>query len=332
MELNTIFSDRTVFAENLPIRVFGTGDGCVKVSFLGETAEACSFGERWEVELAPREAGGPYEMEIELDGEKKVLSDVYVGKVYLIAGQSNAEFQLVTSNTSQELYRDDPLLRNYFVSRPWIETEALSSKDGWLPAKKETVGVWSAIGYLAGESVRNATGKAVGLISCYQGASVIESWLPREIADGIRLPDSQCYIDHYYPDFTPWNGNGIIYETMLKTFMPFAVNGVVWYQGESDTTVQEAAIYDRSMELLFACVRDMQRNPELPFVAVQIADYDYRKEYGPDGWKGIQLAQERAAQKDGLVKLVKCADICESSMIHPVTKNALAERIAFALL
>ena len=332
MKLHTLFSDHIVFAENLPIRLFGTGDGCVKVSFLGETAAACSSQGSWEVELAAREAGGPYEIELDLNDEKKVLTDVYVGNVYLIAGQSNAEFPLSESNTSAEIYKNDPLFRNYFVSRPWIELEALSSKDGWQQAKKETVGAWSAIGYLARNSIRTATGKAIGLISCYQGASVIESWLPRDIADGIRLPDSESYIDHYYPDFAAWNSNGVIFETMLKTVMPFSVNGVVWYQGESDTTVQEAAIYDRSLELLFGCVRDMQRNPSLPFAVVQIADYDYRKEYDPDGWKGIQLAQERAAQKDGLVKLVKCADICESSMIHPVTKNALAERIAFALL
>lgn len=332
MKLDSIFSDHMVFAENLPIRIFGSGAGSGEIRFLGEKAEARSDGERWAAELQPRAAGGPYELEVTLDGETRVFSDVYVGRVFLVAGQSNAEFPLCQSNTSEELYRSDACLRNYFVSRPWIPQEALSSEDGWLPAEKNRVGAWSALGYLAGRSVRTATGKAVGIISCYQGASVIESWLPKSIAEGARLPDSEVYIDHWYPEFTTWNANSVIYETMLSTVMPFSVNKVVWYQGESDTTVQEAAIYDKSAAALFDCIRRLQRNDGLGFVLVQIADYDHRKENDPDGWKGIQEAQERAAAADPLVTLVRSADICESSMIHPVTKNALAERIAAALL
>ena len=331
MKLNSIFSDHMVFAENLPIRLFGSGKGSGEICFLGERVEVRSDEERWEVELQPRAAGGPYELEVTLDGETRVFSDVYVGRVFLVAGQSNAEFPLCQSNTSEELYRSDACLRNYFVSRPWIPQEALSSEDGWLPAEKDRVGAWSALGYLAGRSVRTATGKAVGIISCYQGASVIESWLPKRIAEGARLPDGEVYIDHWYPDFAAWNANSVIYEKMLATIMPFSVNKAVWYQGESDTTVQEAAIYDKSVAALFDCIRGHLRNSELGFVLVQIADYDHRRENDPLGWSAIQEAQERAAAADPLVTLVRSADICESSMIHPVTKNALAERIAAAL-
>ena len=331
MKLNQIFSSHMVLAENLPIRIFGSGSGTAEISFLGETVSVRSEGDFWEAELSPREAGGPYELEVTLDGSRSVLTDVFVGKVFLMAGQSNAEFRLCDTNTSRELYKTDPGLRNYFVSRPWIPEEPLSPKDGWAPADRDGIDAWSALGYLAGRSLRTETGAAVGVISCYQGASVIEAWLPKSIADGARLPDSEVYIDHWYPDFTVWNANAAIYDTMLSAIMPFAVNKVVWYQGESDTTVQEAAIYDKSVAALFDCIRGLQRNDALEFVLVQIADYDHRKENDPAGWRGIQEAQERAAAADPRVKLVRSADVCESSMIHPVTKNALAERIAAAL-
>ena len=331
MKLNSIFTDHMVFAEKLPIRVFGSGKGSGEICFLGERVEVRSDEERWEVELQPRAAGGPFELQVKLDGVSQVIKDVYVGKVFLIAGQSNAEFPLGESNTSAELYKSDALLRNFFVTRPWIPQDVFSPDDGWMPAEKDKVAAWTALGYLAGRSVRTETGKAVGIISCYQGASVIESWLPKNVADKVRLPDGEVYIDHWYPDFAAWNANSVIYEKMLTTIMPFSVNKVVWYQGESDTTVQEAAIYDKSVAALFDCIRGHLRNSELGFVLVQIADYDHRRENDPLGWSAIQEAQERAAACDDRVTLVRSADICESSMIHPVTKNALAERIAAAL-
>ncbi|MBP5731036.1 MAG: hypothetical protein J6X19_07510 [Clostridia bacterium] len=367
MKLGELFRDNMVLAAGLPVRVFGSGKGTVIIEFRGETREwkvgnaddgntgnfdgfdsGLDSGE-WVVELPAGEAGGPFEMRITLiasqsaggqtfvetfvpaEGQTFVLRDVYVGKVYLLAGQSNAEFNLAESTTPPEQWVGDPMLRNYFVDRPWIPEDVFAPGSGWMPARTHEIGRWSALAYLVGQSMRRRTNEPVGIISCFQGASVIEAWLPPADAERFRLPDGEVYIDHWYPDFAAWNGNATIYERMLTRVARYPVSGVIWYQGESDTSVAEASIYDAELACFAHEVRHLQQNPGLRFAVVQIADYDHRADNDPAGWQGIQDAQARAASADNGFVLVPSRDVCESSCIHPPTKSLLAERIADAL-
>ncbi|MBQ3868824.1 MAG: hypothetical protein II789_09840 [Clostridia bacterium] len=361
MEICELFRDNMVLAAGLPVRVSGRGNGKVKIEFRGEKREwevGYADDSDWIVEMPAGEAGGPYEMRITLEGGRSgegrlnegqlsegqlnegqlnegqtlVLRDVYVGSVYLLAGQSNAEFRLSESTTPANEYKDDPLLRNYFVDRPWIAEDVFAPGSGWMPARTHEIDRWSALAYLVGQGMRRRTNEPVGIISCFQGASVIEAWLPRADAERFRLPDPDVYIDHWYPDFAAWNGNATIYERMLTRVARFPVSGVIWYQGESDTSVAEASIYDAELACFAGEVRHLQQNPCLRFAVVQIADYDHRADNDPAGWKGIQDAQARAAEADNYSVLVPSRDVCESACIHPPTKSLLAERIVDALL
>ena len=105
MELNSIFRDGMVLAADKPIRVFGKGEGRVTVRFLGETVTAVSSGADWYAELSPRTVGGPYEMQIDLDGVNVEIKDIYVGVVLFLHGQSNMAFQLRQSAFPKEAYR-----------------------------------------------------------------------------------------------------------------------------------------------------------------------------------------------------------------------------------
>ncbi|MBR3992144.1 MAG: hypothetical protein IKI91_08410 [Clostridia bacterium] len=331
IKLDPLFRDHAVFAENEPICVFGSGAGNVRVTFCGETETASAGGGRWFVFFPPMSAGGPYEMTVEADGATTVVRDIYVGLVYFVMGQSNAEFRLSESNTPKEYYVSDPLLRDFYVDRPWDKAPILRTADGWITAKEEQVGDWTALGYLSGRLVRERTGKAVGVISCYQFASVIESWLPKEVSELYKLPDDQLYEDHFLEDCAPFNGvPGAIYDNMLSKILPYRASGVIWYQGESDSTVEEAARYDKGLGTLINIIRDGQANRDLPFVVVELADCDYRKEVLPDGWEALREAQARVARDVPNVKLVVSRDVCEALM-HPITRTKLAERIADAL-
>ena len=328
MKPDKLFCDNMIFAENKPIRVFGQGDGDVTVSFNGNKKTVKAKDGKWLAELPAAEAGGPYELEISSDGSDTVIKDVYVGQVYLIAGQSNAEFRLCESDEPETGYGSDCLLRNFFINRPWLPEDVFAPGDGWRLAEKETVAQWSAIAYLAGRALRRETGKAVGTISCYQGASVIESWMPQEETAKFGLSHNELVIDHYYPDYVLWNKAGVIYEKMLSGLFPFSISGVIWYQGESDTSVAEGRIYDKELCRLMQIMRQGFADPELYFAVIQIADFDGRKENDPDGWRSIQAAQERAVEADNYSSLVISRDVCESSGIHPVKKTELSERAA----
>ncbi|MBQ7714779.1 MAG: hypothetical protein IJT70_02795 [Clostridia bacterium] len=331
MKLDELFCDGAVFAEEKPLRVFGEAEGRVTVRFCGVVAEAVAENGRWIAELPAMSAGGPYELEISADGETVVLKDVYIGRVYLVAGQSNAEFQLSSSNEPKSSYEDDALLRSFFVKRPWFEDDQFDPGDGWRRAESDGVGAWSAIAYLAGRETRRSTGKAVGVITCAQGASVIESWLPAEVSAGYALDKDKLMADHSDPEYSAWNGGGAIFDSMLSPLFPFSLSGVIWYQGESDTTVYEGEIYEGELLSLMRAVREGVRDSALPFAVIQIADYDGRRENDPEGWRAIQHAQARAVGKDPNASLVISKDVCESDCIHPTRKTELSSRAAKAL-
>ena len=111
MELSSIFTSNAVFPANNPIRIFGVGSGKCEIEFAGIKKKAESSEETWCVEFPAMEYGGPYTLEVVLNGEKITLSDIYIGEVYLFAGQSNMQFKLKMSNTPEEMYVSDNRIR-----------------------------------------------------------------------------------------------------------------------------------------------------------------------------------------------------------------------------
>ncbi|MBQ4297560.1 MAG: hypothetical protein II771_04625, partial [Clostridia bacterium] len=91
MKLESIFTDGAVLQRQMPIRIFGTGEGHAVIRLAGRTAEADAENGRWCATLPPMEAGGPYTLEAELNGERTALTDLWIGEVFLVSGQSNAE-------------------------------------------------------------------------------------------------------------------------------------------------------------------------------------------------------------------------------------------------
>lgn len=329
MKLHSIFTSHMVFAAGKPIRVYGTGEGVATVTLNGVAATAVSENGVWLAELPAMPYGGPYTLCANLDGEEITLTDVYVGEVYLMAGQSNMQFKMNESSSPAECYEDVPLLRMYSTDR--IEkSDRFTPADGWVTAKKEDVKDWTAIGYLTGKEIACKKGIAVGILTCYQGASVIESWLPKGILaeNGICLPLEQVHGDHTYKEYGLWNGEGTLYAYGLGQLFPFSLSGVVWYQGESDASEAEGRVYAKELTLFIETLRKEFMDESLPVAVIQLADFDGRSSIG---WSLIQEAQAEVGRTLPYTVTVPCADICETNNIHPPTKTRLAIRLADAL-
>ena len=334
MKLNPIFRDHMVFAANLPIRIYGEGKGSVKIDFAGQATSFISAEDSWFTELEPMTYGGPYTLTVVLDDETVTLRDIYVGEVYLFAGQSNMEWKLHGTNTPEEKRVANPLLRLFCAPRLGEEgkQERYTPESGWVQAEKDGIEFWSAIGYLAGNEVSQKKGIAVGVICAYQGASVIETWVPKgtfekhdiSIAEALKTNSHFCSEDN-----CPWNEHGKLYEFTLQWAVPFQLTGVVWYQGESDSTAAESAVYEKELGILIDIWRKDFRREDLPFCIIQIADFDNRND---DDWRRLQQAQIDIQYSRPYVKTVISKDICETDMIHPVSKHVLSERVANCLM
>ena len=330
MKLNALFCDGMVLAANKPIRVFGTGSGCVRITFLGGTVTRHFDAKEWLVELPPQGYGGPYQMSVELNGEQQVISDIYVGEVLLLHGQSNIQFRLKESNYPTERYEGEPRLRLFSLGFLTEESPFLP-RDGWVVCDLENVGEWSAIGYHVGMGLIRELGCAVGLIACYQGASVIQTWLPRDAEErlGIELAPEQRHGDYTHRIYREWNAPGTLYHFAIKRIAPFSLSRILWYQGESNTGEGDGAVYDKLLTALIEQRRADFEDADLPIVVIQLANLRSRSD---KGWRLVQDAQMRVGKTVPNVTTVISHDLCEDDHIHPPTKSALCDRICRSIL
>lgn len=327
MKLAEIFSDNAVFQAEKKICLFGRGKGTLKVVFCGKTYRFSALEDEWKFYLAQETYGGPYTMELELEGEKRVLRNIMIGDVILCAGQSNAQFEVREESDAESVEENENV--RFFVSDRIEKHESLHSADGWQVATKEKLLRFSALGFHVADDLNKKKHVAVGVVGCSQNASVIRSWLDKEsLTEDVFVPVCDRHRDCVNRTFSEWNGDSALYE---HTFLPVAsypYGAVVWYQGESDTTIAEGKIYKTLLKRLIALWRKDTGDRNLPFVVVQICDFQPRND---EGWKCIQRAQEECAKESENVKLVTSSDVCEHGVIHPADKRKLAEKIAAIL-
>lgn len=320
--LNPLFTSHMVLQANRPVRIFGSGCGNISIALAGQSKTIYSAEDSWILELEPHDYGGPFCMTVSLDGVQTVLDDIYFGDVYLLGGQSNMQFELQQTNEPVENYKGNENVRFFTIDRP--EGGQLRTQDGWIPCSKENAGLFSAIGYYVGTELATETGHAIGLISCCQGASVIQTWMPQHLFDDNRfyVSDADKFEDHF--DY-PWNKYGYLYNTMLSVAIPFVLKAVVWYQGEANSSPAEGAMYLDLLKAFIENIRNVFFDPTLPFVIVQLPEYI---PWDGPGWRGIQTAQMQAQDTIPFVHTVVSRDVCENDDLHPKSKKQLSLRIA----
>ena len=329
MKLSSIFSSHMVLPAGKALYVYGEGEGRVTVTLDAQTVSAVAVNGQWMATLSPMPYGGPYTMTVSCGEERIALDDVWVGEVYLCAGQSNMQFKLCESATAKAEWVGDSRIRLFSTNRP-EGGERFRAEDGWVVCTDENAGAFTAIGYHVARAVAAEKNIAVGLVTCYQGASVIESWMPVGTCEGlgIHIPISEKFGDHTCTNYAGWNGDGMLYEKVLSQITPYAQSAVIWYQGESDVSTAEGLVYADELCALIRIWRRDFIDEALPFIVVQLADFDDRR---CEGWTLVQEAQMAVPGMLPGVTTVVSRDICETDNIHPPTKHLLAARIAAAM-
>jgi sialate O-acetylesterase len=118
-----------------------------------------------------------------------------------------------------------------------------------------------------------------------------------------------------------------LYNAVLHPLAPYALAGVVWYQGESNTGA-EARNYATMLRKLMGGWRTLFEQPRLPFVIVQLANYMACVPQPQNtGWSQVREAQRTVATADPTAECVVNIDLGETVDIHPLRKKEVAERI-----
>lgn len=233
-----LFSDGMVLQRGIAVPIWGTAAAgeLVEVSFAGQTktTNAAPDG-RWRVDLDPLVAAGPSDMTIQA-GNLVEIHDVRVGEVWLCGGQSN---MVLGAPTPEEL-------------ASWPDVRAVRFHD-WTDAP-------GGVCWAFAVTIHQALGVPVGILNNAKGGARIRTYLPPAVAS-----DPDPAVAPLLDTYPVW---GDLWSEVTAHLVPFAIRGVLWWQGESDSRTA-----DHHATILPALVRGWRAEwdqGDFPFLFVQL--------------------------------------------------------------
>jgi sialate O-acetylesterase len=268
----------------------------------------------------------------------------------------------------------DPDIRLFQVPKRPSGIPAFDVQAEWRPCSPESIGDFSAVAYYFGRELRNVLGVPIGLIQAAWGGTAISPWIPREgfasspqwkntletieaarrgyrKAIGGSLDDLEAWsraaevaltrdapiprmpLLPLHPLESHEQPTGL-YNGMIHPVVPFAIRGVIWYQGESD--VGAGMKYSEKMNALIQGWRKVWGQGDFPFYYVQLAPFSYPEEIPPeepsDPHHVFELPEIWEAQTAVLrlpnTGMVVTTDLGELKDIHPSEKREVGRRLS----
>lgn len=221
----------------------------------------------------------------------------------------------------------NPLIRIFLVNRKEL-SKPDSLHRGWSVAQDSALRAFSAPAYFFAKELQQRLGVPVGVISSAVPGSRIEPWISEE---AFRA-------DASYPQ--PVGGDpGKFYEPMIRPLQPFALRGLLWYQGESNCFLAETDAYTHKMRTLITSWRAGWQDAGLPFYFVQLAPFKYSESKDPkavltpETLPRFREAQEAVlAQVPGTGLIVTTDLVTKLDDIHPPYKWEIGRRLAYLAL
>ncbi|MCC9604192.1 sialate O-acetylesterase [Stieleria sp. JC731] len=362
---SAVFGDSMVLQRNKPIHVWGWADAGasveVKLADANATAKADSDG-RFDVELPKMSAGGPFKLAINAGDDSVTFEDVLIGEVWVCSGQSNMGWSVQQSNDSdlESLSANYPNIRLISVPQVGVQ-EPQDSFDGkWQACTPESVRQFSGVGYFFGRQLHQTLGVPVGLIDNAWGGSSAEAWVKRDLLEAddtydalmARWEQTEATYNHeaetkkYKEKLAAWQkdkkGNrpnpprnpltgqhrpANLYNGVLHPIIGYTIEGVVWYQGESNAG--RAYQYRELFPLMIQHWRDEWKQDDFSFYWVQLADYMAEKEQpSSSAWAELREAQTMTMDKLANTGEAVIIELGEASDIHPKNKQDVGKRLA----
>jgi sialate O-acetylesterase len=341
-----LFSDGMVLQQNAKAPVWGTADPKeqVTVELVADAPTVESVVTQaddkgyWRVNLTTPKAGGPYKLSIK--GKNQItLNDVYVGEVWIASGQSNMEWSVNAGETPNEIKEKskNPKLRLFTVRKTIADkpqsTVPVAGNDGkWLECNKDTVGSFSAVAYHFGKDLQKALDVPVGIIHTSWGGTRAEAWTSRAVLEADpNYKGEYAKFDEAREKGPSKNANdpSVLYNGMIAPLIPYAINGVIWYQGESNAG--KHALYRDLMTMLIKNWREDWKSGNFTFLIVQLAPFQKIEAEPKDPhWARLREAQLQTSLTVPKVGLAVITDVGDEKDIHPKPKEPVGARLALA--
>lgn len=323
IEPNALYSSGVCLQRDAVLHIWGTTtETSIAVELNGKMYYGTVADGRFDIYIAPQEAGGPYAMTFYGNTAKRTVRDVYIGEVFLCSGQSNMELwmsQCAEYHYEDIMSADSGQIRLLAVDKNTSETPLENLPDlSWSGTKPDHVSRFSCVAYLFGREMHQRLGVPVGIVTAAWGGSIAAFWMPQSKYEELSA-EYDIYTIPGTTEFTPCIG----YNAMIAPLRDFAFRSVLWYQGESNGN-HTAKFYDKEMEGLIQSWREAMDNEGLGFTIIELP----RCKDGMTYWSTIREKQQIVASNDPLVCMSVSIDLGDWSDLHPRDKTLFAKRAA----
>ena len=186
IKLPILFSDHMVYQRDKPFLIWGWDEPgqpvTVKLSNHRQTSTADDTG-RWEIELPAQSMGGPYSITIK-GSTTEILSDIYIGDIWIAGGQSNMEWKLNMGiiGAEEEIHNSDyPGIRFFEIPKIYsFQERSILDSGEWHVSNPVNSPNFSAVAWYYAKKYHLETGIPIGIISSNWGGTPAESWVPAD--------------------------------------------------------------------------------------------------------------------------------------------------------
>ncbi|MEL0097479.1 MAG: exo-alpha-sialidase [Planctomycetaceae bacterium] len=226
-------------------------------------------------------------------------------------------------------------------------------RGSWVSASADSIKSFSAVGWYFGRYLQQHLDVPVGLICPAVGGSPTEAWISREaltrhselkglvqanwldnellgefcrlrgeqnllvpMQAGEQIPGDQLGPNH---PFKP----GFMWEAGIKPLIPYAMKGVIWYQGESNAEREmRVSQHEQLFVLLVESWRAQWQQGDFPFVYVQLPAINR------PFWPQFRDSQRRMLDEIPNSGMAITIDTGHVTNVHPALKKPIGERLA----
>jgi len=334
------------------VKADANGNWRVELKPMKPSAESRNF------QVAGSKTASPVQLEDVLVGEVWLASgqsnmDFSMSKkVKYFAGVTNEDAEIAAANY--------PLIRMFTgaAAKTYAPTNHVGGE--WKVCTPETAPAFSAVGYFFARDLQRELKVPVGIITEAFGASTAESWIRRETmaADPQLKPMLDSFdtaVEKFRTNPPPvvaaprsedvsasnavpagrprsraprdpvqdQHNATVLYNGMIAPIIPYAICGVIWYQGESIVGgASGIALYPHVQATLIRDWRKLWENDNLPFYIVQLAGQE-----APSNSPQVREAQATILQLPNTGMAV-ATDIGERKNVHPKNKQDVGDRLS----
>jgi sialate O-acetylesterase len=296
-------------------------------------------------------AAGQSNMEFPLSREAHASAELPVA--------TNASLRLLNLSFAGQYFYAKPFGANelsrmtpeQFYSGTWRECSPASAKD------------FSAIAYCFGHELQPELHVPVGIIHLAVGGSPTEAWIRRAalagepelgvmtrgnwltnaalddwcrerghqnldapIRAGLAVPGDDLGPNH---PFKP----GFLWDAGPARLRPFAIRGVLWYQGESNALEpRRVRQHEKLFPLLVRDWREQWGQKRLPFLFCQLSSISTNGGYQSSCWPDFRDQQRRFVDTIPDTAMAVTSDLGHPTDVHPRNKRDVGHRLAVAAL